>query len=91
MSSSCASRDASIYDGRNTRYGNSFHLRLAEDSIRWAELQLRQNVLDLCCGTGLVVSPAERAVRPHGRITRVDISSKMPDAARSKAAKWALR
>ena len=86
MASSKISRIAAIYDERSSKYDESFHPRQAEDFIKWAELQPGQNVLDLCCGTGLVTLPAKQAVGDQGRVIGVDVSNQMLDQARRKAA-----
>ena len=85
MTSSKISRIARIYDERSSNYDDSFHPRLAEDFIKWADLQPGQNVLDLCCGTGLVSLSAQRVVGSSGRVIGVDISNKMLDEGRRKA------
>ena len=85
MASSKLSRIAAIYDERSSKYDDSFHQRQAEDFVKWAELQPGQNVLDLCCGTGLVTLPAKKVVGDDGRVIGVDVSNQMLDQARSKA------
>ena len=86
MTSSKTSRIARIYDERSAGYDDSFHPRLAEDFIKWAEIQPGQNMLDLCCGTGLVSLSAKEIIGPSGRVIGVDISDKMLDEGRRKAA-----
>ena len=44
-------------------------------------------MLDFCCGTGLVSLLAKGGVAPSGRVVEVDISNKMLDEGRRKAAK----
>lgn len=90
MASSKASRIAAIYDERSSKYDDSFHPRQAEDFIKWAELQPGHNVLDLCCGTGLVTILAKQAVGRRGRVIGVDVSSRMLDEGRRKAAEAGL-
>ena len=90
MTSSKSSRIARIYDERSAGYDDSFHPRLAEDFIKWADLQPGQNVLDLCCGTGLVSLSAKELIGPSGRVIGVDISNKMLDEGRKKAAEAGL-
>ena len=86
MASLKASRVATIYDERSSKYDESFHPRQAEDFIKWAELQPGQNVLDFCCGTGLVTILARQAVGSKGRVVGVDVSKQMLEEARRKAA-----
>ena len=90
MPSPKISRIANIYDERSAAYDDSFHPRLAADFIKWADLQPGQNVLDLCCGTGLVSLLAKGEVGPSGRVIGVDISNKMLDEGRRKAEKAGL-
>ena len=90
MTSSKISRIAAIYDERSSKYDDSFHPLLAEDIVKWAGLQPGQSVLDLCCGTGLVSLPAKRAIGPQGKVIGVDISLKMQDEGRRKAAEAGL-
>ena len=86
MASLKASRVAAIYDQRSSKYDDSFHPRQAEDFIKWAELRPGQNVLDFCCGTGLVTLLAKQAVGPKGRVVGVDVSKQMLEEASRKAA-----
>lgn len=45
-----------------------------------------EHVVDLACGTGLIALPLADAVGPSGSVVATDISDKMIDAIRSKAA-----
>jgi ubiquinone/menaquinone biosynthesis C-methylase UbiE len=45
-----------------------------------------ERVLDIACGTGLVAFDAARAVGPDGRVLGVDLSGRMIDVARQRAA-----
>ena len=49
-----------------------------------------EHVLDVACGTGLVTFEAARAVHPDGRVTGIDLSGRMIDVARQRAAHLAL-
>ena len=53
-----------------------------------AALQRGERVLDIACGTGLIAFEAARAVGPDGYVLGVDLSGRMVDAARSRAANW---
>ncbi len=45
-----------------------------------------ERVLDLACGTGLVTLPAARAVGPGGQVIGIDISERMVEVLRQRAA-----
>lgn len=77
---------AAIYDERSAQYDQSFHPRQAEDFVKWAELKEGQQVLDLCCGTGLVSLLAKTVVGPSGKVIGVDVSEQMMNEGRHKAA-----
>lgn len=79
-------RIAAIYDERSAQYDQSFHPRQAADFVNWAELKEGQQVLDLCCGTGLVALSAKKVVGPSGEVIGVDISEQMMNEGRRKAA-----
>src|SRR5579872_1322984 len=49
-----------------------------------------EQVLDIGCGTGVTTEPFARAVAPGGRVTAVDISQPMLDAARARIDKAGL-
>jgi SAM-dependent methyltransferase len=49
-----------------------------------------ERVLDIACGTGIVSLAAARAVGPQGRVLGVDLSQRMVDAARERAARAGL-
>ncbi len=49
-----------------------------------------ERVLDVACGTGLATSGAARAVGPDGRVLGIDLSGRMVDAARRRAAERQL-
>jgi ubiquinone/menaquinone biosynthesis C-methylase UbiE len=75
-----------MYDERSGHYdGASFHVRLAQDYVRFAALQEGESVLDLACGTGLVTLPAKEAVGKEGHVIGVDISEGMLAVARQKS------
>jgi len=49
-----------------------------------------EDVLDVACGTGLVTFEAARAVHPNGRVMGIDLSGRMIDGARQRAAQLTL-
>ncbi|MGZ5241956.1 MAG: class I SAM-dependent methyltransferase [Caldimonas sp.] len=49
-----------------------------------AALAPGERVLDVACGTGLVSFAAARAVGAHGRVSGIDLSGRMVDAARER-------
>jgi ubiquinone/menaquinone biosynthesis C-methylase UbiE len=51
-----------------------------------ARLAPGERVLDVACGTGLASLPAAAAVGPRGRVVGIDLSARMVDEARARAA-----
>lgn len=49
------------------------------------DLQEKDHVLDLSCGTGLVTLPLADIVTPEGKVTAIDLSEEMIEKARSRA------
>ena len=56
-----------------------------------AALRPGERVLDVACGTGLVSLAAAEAVGPAGQVLGTDLSQRMVDAARQRAARRGLR
>ncbi len=54
--------------------------------LQLASLAPGEQVLDIACGTGLVTLPAARAVAPAGEAYGIDVSGRMVEAARCRAA-----
>lgn len=79
-----------MYDERSAHYDDSFHVRLAQDYIKFAKLQEGEMLLDLACGTGLVSLLAKKEVGGRGYVVGVDISRGMLDIARRKSERDAL-
>lgn len=67
----------------NVCFGREAHLQGL--AIAALELKIGDTVLDLACGTGVNLPHLLSAVGPAGKITAVDYSEGMLDAARSRA------
>lgn len=70
-------------------YESSWQRQLATAQARLLELaapQPGERVLDVACGTGLVTFPLAEAVAPGGHVLGTDLSAKMVEAARGRAA-----
>jgi len=65
---------------------NTFWSRFGQRTIERLPLQPGNRVLDVCCGAGASAIPAARAVRPGGTVVGVDLSEKLLQLARKKAA-----
>ncbi len=57
--------------------GSRYHPPLAKRLLELAALRPGMAVLDVACGTGLVLLDAAAAVGPSGRVTAVDLSAQM--------------
>jgi ubiquinone/menaquinone biosynthesis C-methylase UbiE len=55
-------------------------------TIELLSLPVGSRVLDVCCGAGASALPAARSVGPTGKVVGVDLSEKLLELARSKAA-----
>ncbi|KAF2720561.1 S-adenosyl-L-methionine-dependent methyltransferase [Polychaeton citri CBS 116435] len=85
MSTRNQAQDAqALYDGRATRYDDSWHARFTRHMAEMLSLRPGQHVLDLACGTGLMTYRESTAVGPDGSVIGVDISSGMLSEAESK-------
>ena len=80
---------ADLYNGRSSNYDNgdngNWHLQIAQRLVEYAQLNPRQQVLDLATGTGMVAIEAAKIVGTEGRVIGVDISSGMLDVAKQKS------
>jgi len=56
-----------------------------------AALQPGERVVETACGTGLITFPAAGAVMPTGAVVATDISEKMVEAGRARAAELGLK
>lgn len=77
------------WDRAATRYEALWqaHLAVAQrEMLRRADPRPGERVLDLACGTGAVALAAACAVSPGGHTVGVDLSGRMVDAARGRAA-----
>jgi ubiquinone/menaquinone biosynthesis C-methylase UbiE len=86
-----------LYNSRAETYDDktTFHRRLAEECVQYANPQPGESLLDLACGTGLVTFAFAPILQPQlqdnngtggkkGKIVGVDISSGMLSIAREK-------
>jgi ubiquinone/menaquinone biosynthesis C-methylase UbiE len=62
------------------------HARL----LALADLRPGERVLDVACGTGVITLAAARAVHPGGAVAGVDVSERMVELARARAAAESL-
>lgn len=77
------------WDKAQAHYENGWkrQLRPAQDLLlEMADLQPGERVIETACGTGLVTVPAAKAVGPDGRVAATDISDRMVEACRERAA-----
>ncbi|MCJ1421604.1 hypothetical protein MMC32_007968 [Xylographa parallela] len=73
------------FGSRARFYDNAFHRQMADDYLKWVDLEPGQNLLDMACGTGLISIPAKSVVGPSGHVVGIDISGGMLAEARHKA------
>ncbi|KAH8909285.1 S-adenosyl-L-methionine-dependent methyltransferase [Coniochaeta sp. PMI_546] len=75
-----------MYDSRAATYEDSWHPSYALRFTSYLSISPGDNVLDLCCGTGLNVFAAAEKVGPSGSVIGVDVSDGMLEQARRKQA-----
>jgi ubiquinone/menaquinone biosynthesis C-methylase UbiE len=68
-----------------------FWKRIGERTVDCLALPPGANVLDVGCGTGASALPAAQVVGPNGFVVGVDLSARLLDLARTKAAMHRLR
>ena len=68
-----------------------FWKRIGERTVDRLALSAGANVLDVGCGTGASALPAAQLVGPNGFVMGVDLSARLLDRARIKAAMHRLR
>jgi ubiquinone/menaquinone biosynthesis C-methylase UbiE len=69
----------------------SRQLRPAQETLlRLADLKAGERVADIACGTGMVSLPAAEAVGPRGAVVATDLSQRMVDDLRRRAAECGL-
>ncbi|MCJ1377103.1 hypothetical protein MMC17_000194, partial [Xylographa soralifera] len=73
------------FGSRAGSYDNAFHRQMADDYLKWIDLEPGQNIVDMACGTGLISIPAKSLVGPSGHVVGIDISGGMLAEARRKA------
>lgn len=72
-----------FYDAR-TSYDNDFTYRRAIPLVELAQLQPRQQILDVATGTGIIAIAAAEKVGAEGKVIGVDFSPGMLNQARQK-------
>ena len=83
------SKAAETYNAASDHFDDpalSFWSRFGEETVARLGLRPGENVLDVCCGTGASALPAAARVAPNGRVTAVDLSDRLLDLCRAKAA-----
>lgn len=80
---------ADLYSGRASNYDDGdngdWHLRIAQRLVKYAQLNPRQQILDIATGTGMVAIEAAQIVETEGRVIGIDISAEMLDVAKQKS------
>jgi len=82
-------RVAAAYDAAADAYddaANAFWARFGQRTIDRLRLAPGARVLDACCGSGASALPAAAAVAPAGSVLGVDLSARLLELARAKAA-----
>lgn len=80
---------AATYDAAADHFDDEplgFWDRIGRRTVERLALSAGANILDVGCGTGASVLPAAVAVGPNGFVTGVDLSARLLDRARAKAA-----
>lgn len=80
---------AAAYDAAADHFDDeplAFWERIGRRTVQHVALSGGANVLDVGCGTGASALPAAEAVGPNGFVIGVDLSSRLLDRARAKAA-----
>jgi ubiquinone/menaquinone biosynthesis C-methylase UbiE len=81
------------YDEAVSEYedaSSDFWRHLSDHTVRLLELQAGERVLDVPCGTGHSAVPAAARVGPSGRVVALDVSERMAQLVRGKAAAHGL-
>jgi ubiquinone/menaquinone biosynthesis C-methylase UbiE len=88
------SKAADTYNAASDHFDDpalSFWNLYGEQTIERLGLEPGENVLDVCCGSGASALPAATRVAPTGRVIAVDLSDRLLDLCRAKAAMRGLR
>lgn len=72
---------ANKWDGWNERAGMAEAIQRGLDAM---DIQPHEHVLDLGCGTGILLAPLLTRLGPDGRVSAVDFSPRMVELARSR-------
>jgi ubiquinone/menaquinone biosynthesis C-methylase UbiE len=84
---------AATYDAASDHFDDqtlAFWERIGRRTVDRLELQHGANVLDVGCGTGASALPSAEMIGPTGFVIGVDLSARLLDRAREKAAKRGL-
>jgi demethylmenaquinone methyltransferase/2-methoxy-6-polyprenyl-1,4-benzoquinol methylase len=65
------------YDLVNTLVSFGFHHHWRKFTVKKADLRPGQQVLDICCGTGLITKDLAEKVSPDGNVVGLDLSPSM--------------
>jgi ubiquinone/menaquinone biosynthesis C-methylase UbiE len=94
MDRSEQSKAAAAYNAASDHFDDpalSFWDRFGQRTVERLGLSPGEIVLDVCCGSGASALPAAARVAPDGRVIGVDLSDRLIDLCRAKAAMRGLR
>jgi ubiquinone/menaquinone biosynthesis C-methylase UbiE len=94
MDRSEQSKAAATYNAASDHFDDpalSFWDRFGQRTVERLGLSPGEIVLDVCCGSGASALPAAARVAPDGRVIGVDLSDRLIDLCRAKAAMRGLR
>lgn len=77
-------RIAPVYDQLNQSLSLGLHQVWKQMAVKWADPQVGQQVLDLCCGSGDLTMLLAREVGETGSVCGVDFSAELLDVARGR-------
>ncbi len=89
MDRTAQSKAAETYNAASDHFDDpalSFWNRFGGRTVERLALRPGESVLDVCCGSGASALPAAARVAPTGRVVAVDLSNRLLDLCRAKAA-----